>query len=153
MANTQQTGKKKLSLSIKLILIGRLSLAVHGREFCVGILHHCFHDIPVAFKQITALLSLLISHQVFSLLQKWCVKCKEELKSGPGPSRFLSKVALIYTVWFKNKRMQLLLINCSVMDTEKCSSLQETFLLPPSAVLEQNALLVIRLRLSPGYLA
>lgn len=129
---------KKLFLSINLILIGRLSLAVQGREFCVGILHHCFHDIPVAFKQITALSKLLIRHWVFSLLQKCYIRCKAELKSGPGPSRFLSKSALIYTVWFKNKSMQLLLINCNVMDTEKCSSLQETFLLPPSAVLEQS---------------
>lgn len=86
MANIQETGKrkkmKKLSLPIKVILIGRLSLAVQGREFCVGILHHFFHDIPVAFKQTAALSKLLIRHWVFSLLQKCCIKCKEELKSG-----------------------------------------------------------------------
>lgn len=62
--------KKKKSLSIKLILIGKLLLAVQGREFCVGILHHGFHDIPVAFQQITTLSKLLIRHWAFSLLPK-----------------------------------------------------------------------------------
>lgn len=104
--------EKKNPLSIKLVLIGKFSLAVHGREFCVGVFHHGFHDIPVAFKQIATLSKLLIRHWAFSLLQKYLLNVNRSWRV-PGPSQFLRKVALTYyTMWFKNQRMQLLPINC-----------------------------------------